>query len=140
MLSTAAGAQQRDVIVSSRPTAYDRTREIVLQGTVVSYTEDSSRPPMGAQVTLQTASVTVDAHLGPAAYLRGNHFSLVAGDAVRLIGVSIPTKEGNVFLVRIAQNGKQVITVRSLTGFLLAQGGGRTSQGEQAHGAQRGTP
>lgn len=141
MLSTFTAGQQRDAVVSSRPTAYDQTREIRLQGTVVSYTEDSSRPPMGARVAVQTANGTIDVHLGPSAYLRGNHFSLAVGDSVRFMGVSIPTKDGNLFLARIAENGKQVITLRSASGFLLAPGAGRTlPHGEAAQGAQRKAP
>jgi hypothetical protein len=101
LLLTAADAQQRGAVVSSRPTAYDATREKVLHGTVLSYTEDSSRPPMGAHVMVQTASGPVDAHLGPASYLRSNHFSLATGESVQLVGVSVPTKEGTVFLARI---------------------------------------
>src|ERR1700749_136097 len=113
LLLTAANAGQRGAVVSSRPTAYDATRERVLQGTVVSYTEDSSRPPLGAHVTVQTASGTVDVHLGPASYLRSHHFSLAAGESVRLVGVSILANGGDVFLARIAQRGTQAIAVRS---------------------------
>jgi hypothetical protein len=141
LLSTAAGAQQRNAAVSSRPSAYDVARETILQGTVVSYTEDSSRPPMGTHVTVQTASGTVDVHLGPAAYLRSNHFSLSAGDSVRFVGVSIPAQEGNVFLARIAQNGKQALALRSPRGFLLATTATRAlPQAERAQSAQQGVP
>jgi hypothetical protein len=141
LFSTATGAQQRNAAVSSRPTAYDVARETVLQGTVVSYTEDSSRPPIGARVTVQTASGTVDAHLGPAAYLRSNHFSLSVGDSVTFVGVSIPAKEGHVFLARIAQNGKQALALRSPRGFPLATTAARAlPQAERAQGAQQGVP
>jgi hypothetical protein len=141
LLLTAAGAQQRGAVVSSRPTAYDATREKVLQGTVVSYTEDSSRPPMGAHVTVQTASGTVDVHLGPASYLRSNHFSLAAGESVRLVGVSVLTKGGNVFLARMAQHGTQAIAVRSPNGFLLANSPVRALlQSERAPNAQQRKP
>jgi len=141
LFSTAAGAQQRNAADSSRPTAYDVTRETILQGTVVSYTEDSSRAPLGAHATVQTASGTVDAHLGPAAYLRSNHFSLSVGDPVTLVGVSIPLKEGKVFLARIAQNGKQALALRSPRGFLLATTAARAlPQAERAQSTQQGGP
>lgn len=141
LLLTAAGAQQRGAVVSSRPTAYDATREKVLQGTVVSYTEDSSRPPLGAHVTVQTASGTVDAHLGPGTYLRSNHFSLVSGESVRLIGVSVPTKGGDVFLARMAQRGTQAIALRSPNGFLLADSRARAlPQSERAPNVQQRKP
>jgi hypothetical protein len=142
LLSTAVGAQQRNAAApASRPTAYDVTRETTLQGTVVSYMEDSSRPPVGAHVTVQTASGTVDVHLGPASYLRSNHFSLAVGDPVRFIGANIPAKQGNVFLARIAQHGTQVIAVRSASGFLLATTTSRAlPQAERSQSAQQGKP
>ena len=141
LVLTAAGAQRRGAVVASRPTAYDATREKVLQGTVVSYTEDSSRPPMGAHVTVQTSSGPVDAHLCPASYLRSNHFSLAAGESVQLVGVSVVTKGGSVFLARMAQHGTQAIAVRSPKGFLLANSPARALlQSQRASNAQQKRP
>jgi hypothetical protein len=141
LLLTTGSAQQRGAVVSSRPTGYDATRESVLQGTVVSFTEDSSRPPLGAHVTVQTASDTVDVHLGPASYLRSNHFSLAVGEAVRLVGVSVPTRGGKVFLARVVQHGTQAITVRSASGFLLVNSRARAlTESERAANAQQRKP
>jgi hypothetical protein len=142
LFSTAGGAQQRNAAVSSsRPTAYDVARETILLGRVVSYTEDSSQPPMGAHVKIETTSGPVDVHLGPASYLRSNRFSLTSGDLVRFVGATIPTKEGNVFLARIAQHGSQAIAVRSPRGFLLATTTARAlPQAERSHHAQQGKP
>jgi hypothetical protein len=124
LLSTAA-AQQRSALVSPRPAAYDATHETIWQGTVLSYTEDSAVPPIGAHVTVQTASGTLDVHLGPASYLRANHFSLSAGDSVRIVGVSIAVHGGNIFIARIVQRGQQSIVIRSLRGNLQATGAAR---------------
>jgi len=141
LLLTAAGAQQRGAVVSSRPTAYDATRERILQGTVVSFTENGSRPPLGAHVTVQTVSGTMDVHLGPASYLRSNNFSLAAGDSVRLVGVSVPMRGGDVFLARMAQHGTQAIEVRSPNGFLLANSRARAlPQSERSANAQQRKP
>ena len=140
--STPSGAQQRNAAVTSaRPSAYDVARETNLVGTVVSYTEESSRAPIGAHVTVETASGTVDVHLGPASYLRSNHFSFAAGDLVRFIGASIVTKEGSVFLARIAQHGARALAVRSASGFLLATTTSRAlPQAERSQRAQQGKP
>lgn len=141
LLSSASGAQQRNATVPSRPTAYKLARETLIQGVVVSYEEDSSRPPMGAHVTVKTGSGTVDVHLGPATYLRSSHFSLSAGDFVRAVGVSISTKEGNVFLARMMQNGKQALALRSPNGLLLAATAARAlPQPERSQIAQPGVP
>ena len=124
VFSAGIGAQERHAAVATttRATAhaYDVARETTLQGTVVSYREESSRAPIGAHVMVQTATGTVDVHLGPASYLRSNHFSLAAGDSVRIIGVNVAANGSYVFLARIAQKGTQALAVRSPRGFLLA--------------------
>jgi hypothetical protein len=140
LFSIAGSAQQRSDSLS-RATAYNVARETTLQGTVVSYTDDSTQPPMGAHVTVETGSGTVDVHLGPSSYLRSNHFSLAAGDWVRFVGAAIVTKEGKVFLARIAQHGTQAIAVRSPRGFLLATIASRAlPPSERPQRAQQGKP
>lgn len=143
VFTAGVGAQERHAAVSSasRPTAYDASRETTLQGTVVSYTEESSRAPIGARVTVQTASGPVDVHLGPASYLRSNHFSLSVGDSVRFVGVNISANASNVFLARIAQKGTQALAVRSPRGFLLATSATRAlPQAERTQNAPQGVP
>jgi hypothetical protein len=90
---------------------------------------------------VQTTNGPVDVHLGPASYLRSNHFSLAAGESVRLVGVSVSTKEGKVFLARMASHGTQAIAVRSSRGILLANNRARTlPQSERASNAQQRKP
>jgi hypothetical protein len=124
LLSAAAG-QQRSTLVSARPTAYDTTHETLLQGTVLNHTADSALPPIGAHVTVQTSNGTVEVHLGPASYLRANHFSLSAGDSVRFVGASIRVNNRDVFIARMAQKGDQSIVIRSLRGYLQATAAAR---------------
>ncbi|HEY1467872.1 MAG TPA: hypothetical protein VGF61_02425 [Candidatus Acidoferrum sp.] len=138
-----AQAQERHAAVSStsRATAYDATRETTVLGTVVSYAAESSRAPIGAHATVQTAKGIVDVHLGPASYLRSNHFSLSAGDSVRFVGVSVTANQANIFLARIAQKGTQALALRSPRGFLLATTATRAlPQAERAQIAQQGVP
>ena len=122
-------AEQRRARVASRPVAranvYEAKRETVLEGTVMSYTENSQSAPTGAHVMLRTTSGSVDVHLGPATYLQSRHFSLVSGESVRFAGVSVLANGASVFLARTAQKGNQFITVRSPRGFLLANGAAR---------------
>lgn len=138
LLSTAA-AQQRSSPVSPRPTAYETTRETRLQGTVLSYTEDSPLPPIGVHVTVQTSSGIVEVHLGPASYLRANHFSLSAGDSVGFVGASVRVNSGDVFMARLAQKGDQSIVIRSLPGYLQATAAARTLLPAQRAQATRGS-
>jgi hypothetical protein len=138
LLASTLSAQQKRPLAATRAEtraeAYDQARETLVQGTVLSYTENSAVPPIGAHVTVQTAGGAVDVHLGPASLLQANHFSLAAGDSVRFVGVSIATDKGNIFLARTAQKGNQLIAIRSLRGFLLAGAAARTTA--QAQRAQ----
>src|ERR1700694_4488468 len=74
LLSAVAGAQQVRQMAeqSAKPHAstYDLTRDTVLEGTVLKYTENSSIPPIGAHVTVQTSSGPVEVHLGDARFLK----------------------------------------------------------------------
>lgn len=121
--------------------AYDASQETVLAGTVVNYTAAATTPPIGAHVALQTANGVVDVHLGPASYLKSNQFSLAPGDALKVVGVSMPTDRGSVFLARVVQKGSQSLVIRSPKGFLLATAGTRAlPQAQRAQLTQPGAP
>jgi hypothetical protein len=98
---------------------YNANREIQLIGTVVKYETASAIPPMGAHVTIQTASGQVDVHLGNARILQANHLELNAGDNVRIVGEPMAIGEGTYFAARIVQKGTQAVAVRNAKGFPL---------------------
>jgi hypothetical protein len=98
---------------------YKANREISLIGTVVKFETASAIPPMGAHLTLQTASGQVDVHLGNAKVLKANHFELNAGDNVRIVGEPMALGDGTYFAARIVQKGAQAVAVRNAKGFLL---------------------
>lgn len=140
-LAMRVGAQQRNSPASSRVSAYDTSRETVVQGTVLSYTENSGRAPVGAYVTVQTLAGQVDVHLGPASYLHASNFSLLPGDFVQLVGANISANERSVFLARIVQKRGQTITIRSPRGFPLASHASRTlSERKRSLAAERSRP
>jgi hypothetical protein len=132
--SANAAAQQRNPQPSLRAGAYDAQHEATLTGTVLNFTENSLQAPAGAHLSLQTAQGTVEVHLGSGSYLKENHFSIAAGDSIRLIGATISTNVGTVFLARMVQNGGHSIAVRSARGFPLA--GYASRQSPQNRGAQ----
>lgn len=134
-----AKAQQRHPEVS-RAVAYDPAREAVLQGTVLTYTESSSAPPIGAHATIQTVTGTVDVHLGPGSYLRANQFRLTPGDPVRFVGTLARRGKETVFLARAAQSGSRAITIRTARGFLLARNAPRGTSKEQLGQAREAGP
>jgi len=114
-----AGAQQQQAAVPQANATYDASRETTLVGKVLSYTTESSVPPIGAHVTIQTAYGPVDVHIGSAKLLEQNHFTLAAGDSVRLTGEVISIGQSNTFAARIIENGTQSVTVRNSKGQIL---------------------
>jgi hypothetical protein len=115
-----AEAQQANSAAGTKPTApaaYDVRREGVLQGTVVSFTSNSSTGSSGAHAILQTASGEVDVALGSAQLLASKNFSLNAGDAVKITGETVALGNGTQFVARVVQKGDQIIAVRSVRGF-----------------------
>jgi hypothetical protein len=74
---------------------------------------------MGAHVIIQTAYGPVDVHIGSAKLLEQNHFTLAAGDSVRITGEVISIGQSNTFAARIIENGTQSVTVRNSKGQIL---------------------
>jgi len=118
-VSVALGAQQKPQSVLPQRQSYDPSREVSLQGVALGFTENSSTPPLGAHVSVQTSSGTLDVHLGSAKLLQANHFTLAAGDSVRIVGESLPFGAGSQFFARIIQKGNQSVALRSTRGFPL---------------------
>jgi hypothetical protein len=137
ILSAGANGQQKASTTAPSSRAYELSREVSLQGTVVEYRAASSTPPLGAHVSLQTASGIVDVHLGNPQLLTANHFSLAPGDTVRIIGENLNGAQGNQFVARILQKGTQAIAVRSLEGIPLKPGHASGAQAQKQQGGVR---
>jgi hypothetical protein len=116
LLATVAGAQQRAQAIPQR-NLYDLSREVSLQGTVVSFAQSASTPPLGPHVVVQTESGQIDVHLGDAKLLQASHVVLAAGDSIRVIGENLSYGEGTQFFARILQKGSQTVALRSTRGF-----------------------
>jgi archaellin len=117
--ATGAAQQKSSATPQQRLSMYDRARELSVQGSVISYAENSTVAPLGPRVLLQTASGTLDVHLGNAALLQSNHFTLATGDSVRVIGENVAIGSTTQFLARLIQKGNQAILLRSPNGFPL---------------------
>ena len=123
LFCASAGAQQNTQSTAQQMRAYDVSREVSMQGTVVSFTENSSTAPLGPHVVIQTASGQVDVHLGDAKLLKANHLTLAAGDSVRVVGENVTHGASSQFFARIIQKGNQTLTLRSARGFPLRPAG-----------------
>lgn len=119
VLCLSASAQQPMPSDRQLLQTYNANREISLIGTVVKYESASLTPPIGAHLTLQTASGQVDVHLGNARVLQAAHLELNAGDNVRIVGEPMALGENTYFAARIVQKGVQAVAVRNAKGFPL---------------------
>src|SRR5262245_54837274 len=114
------------VAVAQRPNAksvatpaggYNVANDSSLQGTILSYTENSKMPPLGAHVLLQTSSGNVDVHLGDGRVLHHAKMNLSQGMSVRFVGQTQTVGKNTVFLARLVQVGSQIVAVRSNRGL-----------------------
>lgn len=141
LLAAPANAQRRAAKASNaaNTSTYDASREVSVQGTVLSYVENSSAPPIGAHVTLQTSSGNLDVHLGDARLLKMANFSVSAGGSLRVIGENVAVGAHTFFLARIIQQGSQALAVRTTRGMPLWTAGARVLKTAQPsiHGGAR---
>ena len=113
------GAQQQSSAVPQSNAFYDSSRETVLQGKVISYTAESTVPPIGAHVSIQTVYGPVDVHVGSAKLLEQKGFTVATGDSLRITGEVISFGQSSTFAARIIENGTQSVTVRNTKGQVL---------------------
>jgi hypothetical protein len=111
--------------VAKTPGGYNVANDSSLQGTILSYTENSKTPPLGTHVLLQTSSGNVDVHLGDANVLHQAKMSLAQGMNVRFVGQTRTVGQNTVFLARLVQVGSQVVPVRSNRGVPVTPGAPR---------------
>jgi len=103
--------------VSATSGGYSVANDSSLQGTILSYTENSKTPPLGTHVLLQTSAGNVDVHLGDARVLHQAKLNLMQGMSVRFVGQTQAVGQSTVFFARLVQVGSQVVAVRSNHGI-----------------------
>lgn len=132
----------KTVSAKSTPNTYNIANDVSLQGTVISYTENSQTPPIGAHVLLQTSAGNADVHLGDARLLHLAKLTITPGANIRVVGqMSTVTqtsgtqnsgtqnaRQSSVFLARLVQVGAQLVAVRSDHGLPLSAGGLRANK------------
>jgi hypothetical protein len=116
------------VAAKPAPGTYDIAKDVSLQGTVLTFTENSQVPPIGAHVLLQTSAGNVDVHLGDARFLRLSKLNISQGASVRFVGQMTTVGKNQIFLARLVQVGAQVVAVRSDHGLPLARAGARANK------------
>ena len=121
-------AAQPAKTTKTAPGTYDVANDVSLQGTILSYTENSQTPPIGTHLVLQTPSGNVEVHLGDARLLHLAKMNLTQGMSIRVVGQMQTAGAKPVFLARLVQSGAQLLAVRSVHGLPLAVGGIRANK------------
>jgi len=120
VLGVAARGQQIQLSAGHRAgAAYDVAHESVISGKIVQYSSASTTPPLGAHISLQTVSGTIEVHAGNAKLIQASNISLQAGDSVSITGETVPFGNGSVFVARVIVKGSRSVTVRSKNGVPL---------------------
>jgi hypothetical protein len=128
------------VAASTAPGSYDISQDVSLQGSVLKFTENSAAPPLGAHLLLQTASGSVDVHIGNSRLLQNARMNLAAGANLRVIGQMQAFGKSQVFFARLVQQGSQLVAVRSDRGLPLSPSAVRAARasGKPADTKQQG--
>jgi hypothetical protein len=107
---------------------YNPGTETTIKGTVEEVREQSGRRGWkGMHVVLKADGTAMDVHLGPAAYLSQNQFSLNKGDLIEVIGSRVRLHGADALIARqITKNG-QTLALRD------AQGVPKWSRGRRAN-------
>lgn len=135
------GQQARGILAkkAASHSAYVLSREVSVQGTVVSFAENSTTPPAGAHVVIQTsAGSTVDVLLGDARLLKQSNLAITKGSSIRVIGETVPFGQGTIFVARLVQQGTQVAALRSTNGMPYVFAGNRGKASAQSSTQQGG--
>jgi hypothetical protein len=110
------------------PGTYNIAHDVSLQGTILSYTENSQTPPIGTHLVLQTSSGNAEVHVGDARLLHLAKMNLAQGMSIRVVGQMQTVGAKPMFMARLIQSGAQVLAVRSVHGLPLAAGGIRANK------------
>jgi hypothetical protein len=100
------------------PFSYDASKEVTLNGTVLSVlAKPSPGMVMGSHLLLTTPSGPVDASLGRFGLMGKGALSVAPGQQVEVTGVMKTVKDKQVFLARTVKVGSEVYTIRNEHGF-----------------------
>jgi hypothetical protein len=103
------------------PLSYDASKEVTLNGTVLSVlAKPSPGMVMGSHLLLTTPSGPVDASLGRFGLMGKGALSVAPGQQVEVTGVMKTVKDKQVFLARTVKVGGEVYTIRNEHGFAVS--------------------
>lgn len=118
LISLLPSALAQTAEVDAAPFSYDTSKEVTLNGTVLSVlAKPSPGMIMGSHLLLTTPSGPMDASLGTFGLRGKGALSVAAGQLAEVTGVLKIVKGTQVFLARTVKVGGHVYTMRSEHGF-----------------------
>ncbi len=112
--ATAANSQSNAAI-----TAYDLSKEVVVQGNIQKIDTAGDRVPMGAHLLVATSTGVVDAHLGTLNAASLKLLGLYNGEAVSMTGITETENGNSILLVRVLNVAGHDFNLRNKNGLPL---------------------
>lgn len=96
---------------------YNPATEETLKGTVQVVNEQlDPKGWKGTHLTLRTDKGDVSVHLGPSSFLAKNHFRVVPGDQLEVLGSRIKSAGGEFIVARDVKKGDKSLNLRNAAG------------------------
>lgn len=111
--------------------SYDLSKEVRVQGVIEKINGFGSHGPIGTHILIQTASGTVDAHLGFGSAASSKNLGISVGQNVTVIGMMETVGSSNVLMARILTTPSRVVVLRNEHGIPI--------RGTTHHNARPGT-
>jgi hypothetical protein len=93
--------------------SYDLAKEVKVQGTIEKIDGFGRSGPIGTHIFIQTASGTIDAHLGFGAASKPRHLGIAPGQNVTVIGMMEVVGRRNVLIARILTTPNHIFVLRN---------------------------
>lgn len=113
-------AQTADSSHSTKNTmlpSYDLSKEVKVQGTIEKIDGFGARGPIGTHILIQTATGTVDAHLGFGSAAGPRRLGITVGETVSVIGMMETVGNSSVLLARILTTPSRIFVLRNEHGI-----------------------
>lgn len=137
IVSAVIAAPLHAQIAASRATtnamvpAYDISKEVRVQGVIEKINGFGNDGPIGTHILIQTASGTVDAHLGFGPAVSSKNLGISVGQNVTVIGMMETVGSSSVLMARILTTPSRVVVLRNEHGIPI--------RGTTHHNARPGT-
>lgn len=97
--------------------AYDLSKEVKVEGTIEKIDGFGPNGPIGTHILIQTATGTVDAHLGFGAAANPQYLGISVGQKVAVVGMMQTVGNSAVLMARILTTPSRIVVLRNEHGI-----------------------